>query len=271
MINQKLKNKYFIFMDESGNNEQDRFFVLGILMVPANEIGGLFNFLENISYKIKTRSQIKMNERVDDDFKNKNYDKILKKAKSNRVFEMKFSSINKENEDLYIHILNKYFKQKNYRFSAIVLDRKSDNFKPAGMSHWDRYLNNAAMLIANNIKNIDNGEFVVIADQITQPRNGRPYENYLCNKIFERLERKNIPLESLFGSVRMESHATNFLQLTDILVGAVTYDFIGKENDRKSEFMKIMREKLKISGKLNQSITIHEPNYFSIWKYNSKK
>lgn len=261
------KKRYFIFMDESGNNAQDRFFVLGILMVPIDEVGKLFDFLENISSKIKNRSQEKMRDRIDADFKNNHLDKILEQAKSTKSFEMKFKSINQENQDLYIHILHKYFRQANYRFSAIVLDRQSADFKPGGMSHWDRYLNNAAMLIANNIKNITDGEFVVIADQITQPENHNPYENYLCNKIEERLKTKSVPAEALFGSIRIESHSATFLQLVDIFVGAIGYDFLGEDKDRKVEFMKILREKLGVQVKIQQNITKNTPNYFSIWKY----
>ena len=257
-------------MDESGNNVQDRFFVLGILMVPVEEVGQLFDFLENISAKIKTRSQEKMRARTDEDFKNGHTDKVLEQAKSTKSFEMKFSAINKENQDLYIHILHKYFKQTNYRFSAIVLDRQNQDFKPDGMSHWDRYLNNAAMLIANNIKNITNGEFTIVADQITQPENCHPYENYLCNKICERLKTKSISAEALFGTIRIESHSAVFLQLVDIIVGAIGYDFIGEDRERKVEFMKIFREKLGMLGKIQGSITKNSPNYFSVWKYEKK-
>jgi hypothetical protein len=261
------KKKCFIFMDESGNNTQDRFFVLGILMIPVDEVGALFDFLENISSKIKTRSQENMRARIDEDFKKGRIDSILQQAKSTKSFEMKFSSINEENQDLYVHILHKYFNQAHYRFSSVVFDRQEKNFKPDGMSHWERYLNNAAMLICNNIKNVTNGEFVVIADQITQPENHYPYENYLCNKICERLKAKIISENSLFGTIRVESHSSSFLQLTDILVGAVGYDFLGQDKKRKVEFMKILRQKLHMEDKIQKSMTINNPNYFSVWKF----
>jgi len=254
-------------MDESGNNSKERFFVLGILMVPIEEVGQLFDFLENITSKIKTRSQTMMNERINYDFDNNQFDKILEQAKSIKSFEMKFKSINLENQDLYIHILHKYFKQTNYRFSAVVFDRQSNNFKPEGMSHWDRYLNNAAMLIANNIRKVVNGEFVVLADQITQPSNNHPYENYLCSKIHDRLTKINVQPESLFGTIRIESHSSTFLQLVDLFVGAIGYDFIGEDKIRKTEFMKVLREKLNIQTKIQQSMTRYTPNYFSVWKY----
>jgi hypothetical protein len=267
MVPTLAKKKYFVFMDESGNNTQDRFFVLGILMVPAEEVGPLFDFLENISAKIKERSQTKMHERISLDFENRDYDKVLQQAKSTKSFEMKFKSINQENQDLYIHILRKYFNQSNYRFSAIVFDRQSKGFKPGGMSHWDRYLNNAAMLIANNIKNVAVGEFVVIADQISQPENHSPYEAYLCAKIKERLVAKAVPVDSLFGSIRIESHSAVFLQLVDILVGAIGYDFLGEEKNRKVEFMKVLRAKLGVQGLIQDNLTKNTPNYFSVWKY----
>ena len=257
-------------MDESGNNTQERFFVLGILMVPIDEVGRLFNFLENITSKMKTRSKEKMDERIEADFKNNQMDKVLEQAKSTKSFEMKFKAINQENQDLCIHILQKYFKQPNYRFSAIVLDRQDKDFKPDGMSHWDRYLNNAAMLIANNIRKITNGEFVVVADQISQPKNCLPYENSLCSKIRERLKVKDVSPESLFGSIRIESHSATFLQLVDIFVGAIGYDFNGEDKDRKAEFMKVLREKLGLQGKIQQNITKDTLNYFSVWKYAKK-
>jgi len=270
ITNQQPKKKYFIFMDESGNNTQDAFFVLGILMVPVDEIGKLFDFLENISAKIKTRSQQKMRERIDNDFKAGHVNKVLETAKSAKSFEMKFSAINKENQDLYIHILHKYFKQKNYRFSAVVFDRTEQGFQPDTMSHWDRYLNNAAMLIANNIKHLGDSESVVVADQITQPVDHHPYENYLCEKICERLKAKNLSEDSIFGSIRIESHSAGFLQLVDILVGAIAYDFLGEENERRAEFMKTLHQYLKVSGKIQSSLNRSAPNYFSVWKYEKR-
>lgn len=270
MTDQEQKKKYFIFMDESGNNTQDRFFVLGILMVPVEEIGELFDVLERLASMIKARSREKMNKRVDDDYVQSRMNKVLESAKSVRSFEMKFSAINEENADLYIEILHEFFKRKNYRFSAIVFERQRNDFKPDGMTHWDRYINNAAMLIASNIKNIERGEFVVIADQITQPKGQHAYENYLCEKICERLEGKGLTKESLFGSIRIESHSATFLQLVDLLVGAVGYDFLGEDKKRKNKFMAVLRKYLSVSGKIQSNFTRNDPNYFSVWKYEKK-
>jgi len=261
------KDKYFIFMDESGNNTQDRFFVLGILMVKADEIAKLFNFLENISSKIKGLSREKMAERIDKEYKDGNIEKILTTAKSPRSFEMKFSSINKENEDLYFHILHKYFKLPNVRFCSIVFDKQDENFHPDGMSHWERYLNNAAMLIANNVEKLSNAEFVILADQITQPDGERDYENALMSKIRNRLVHKQCDNECVWGTVRVESHSATFLQLVDILVGAVGYDFQGEDKVRKMEFMKLLHEKLEVENKIQSNFNKYSPNYFSVWKY----
>jgi len=75
------KEKYFIFMDESGNNTQDRFFILGILIVKIEEISELFNFLENISSKIKSRSRERMTKRIDKEYRDEGVKKVLAMAK----------------------------------------------------------------------------------------------------------------------------------------------------------------------------------------------
>jgi hypothetical protein len=268
-----MKDKYFIFMDESGNNTQDRFFVLGILMVRADEVAELFNFLETISSKIKQRSRENMNKRIDDEYKAGNVAKILDSAKSPHVFEMKFKTINKENEDLYIHVLRKYFSLPNVRFCTLVFDKKDGNirFKPDAMSHWQRYLNNAAMLIENNIKSFQNTEFVILADQITQPTNEEDYENALAHKIRERLAKKDGDPQNVWGVLRLESDASQFLQLVDIFTGAVRHDFTKSEKKRKEAFMNEFRHQLGISSKIQDDLTVRSPNYFSVWRYKKRK
>jgi len=75
------KEKYFIFMDESGNNTQDRFFILGILIVKIEEISELFNFLENISSKIKSRSRERMTKRIDKEYRDEGVKKSSRYGK----------------------------------------------------------------------------------------------------------------------------------------------------------------------------------------------
>lgn len=225
-------------MDESGNNAQDRFFVLGILLIPPDKIGELFNFLENISSKIKSRSRENIHKRIDGLYKNGDMESILQYAKSTKSFEIKFKSINQENEDLYIHILHKFFKQDMYRFAALVLDKESDDFKYKTSTYWNDYLDNAAILISESLKNINNPEFVIIGDQITQSEKNKPYEIYLSNKINELLKVKP------FGIMRAESHSSVFLQLVDIFVGAIGYDCVAQNKERKLKFMKVLRKYL---------------------------
>jgi len=262
-------DKYFVFMDESGNNTQDRFFVLGVLIVRASEIGDMFNFLEKISAKILTRSRNNMARRLDEDFENGNMQKVLKAAKSYRSFEMKFSAINKENENLYKHILHKYFGYANVRFCAIVFDKKRDDFHPDGMSHWNRYLNNAALLISKNMEHLPSAEFVILPDQITQPSEVEvDYENALRMKIIDRIkDTEMLSAENIFGVARLESHSSMLLQLTDILAGAVAYDFREADQKRKEDFVSLLREKLGRKERMNESFTVNSPNYFSVWKF----
>lgn len=159
---------------------------------------------------------------------------------------------------MYIHILHKYFKQKNYQFYSIVSDKENDNLSSKNTSYWDNYLNKAAILIYEAVKNVSNPEFVIIADQITQSKNGNPYEKYLSNKIYDLLKVKP------FGVMRIESHSSTFLQLVDIFVGAISYDFTGGDKPRKLKFMKVLRSYLNVQNKINKDIVVSKPNNFSV-------
>ena len=264
------ENKYFVFMDESGNNDKDQYFVLGLLFIPAKYIGDIFNTLESISDKIKDISyQNKI--KILNEYKNKNdWDTVFRYAQSEKRFEMKFQSINKDNQDLYIHILKKYFTLKDVKFSALVIDKKDTNYKPDNMTHWNRYINNATMLFINNLKNIKEGKFVLIADQLSQPKSAKIYEDYMNEQILKKIKEKGINKDRFFGVIRLESHSSVFLQLCDILVGAIGYDLSGNTNERKVKFIQTLKDILQIES-LSNNQTINNPNYFSIWRYNNKE
>jgi hypothetical protein len=82
------------------------------------------------------------------------------------------------------------------------------------MSHFDVYINQLCMLINNNI---GDDECIILPDDITVP-SGCNYENSLMRKL-ESKSKKCLAIH------RIESHASIFLQMVDVLVGGVLYDF----------------------------------------------
>jgi len=54
--------KYFVFVDESGNNAQEEFFALGALFISSESIGEYYNDLNKVRSKILTQVKHKEQE-----------------------------------------------------------------------------------------------------------------------------------------------------------------------------------------------------------------
>lgn len=138
---------------------------------------------------------------------------------------------------------------------------------------WDTYIHRAAMLFANNIKNIVPCNVCILADDLTRPKEIRKtFEKSLKDAVNNRLSSMNID-NSIFGVARLESHSSLMLQIVDILLGAVMYDFKKEQgliseklSERQEIVVKEVRKKL-ITDSLSLNKTWHSPNYFSVWRF----
>ena len=128
------------------------------------------------------------------------------------------------------------------------------------------------MLIANNIKNISPCNLCILADDLTRPSDiKKSFERSLADAIKYRLTKNKMP-DTVFGVSRLESHSSLLLQVVDILLGAVMYDFkksAGLISDKLSEKQEIVVDNLKQklgTTSLAQNKTYHKPSYFSVWE-----
>jgi hypothetical protein len=77
---------------------------------------------------------------------------------------------------------------------------------------------------------------------------------------------RNIP------STVLESHASLFIQLVDVLIGCIVLDFKReRESGRKFDVFKVkvcdfLKGKLEVQS-LARNFTKHQPNYFSVWEF----
>lgn len=270
-----MKN-YFAFIDESGNSSQERYFGLGLLVVD-DEIGDFYDSMKTFYDKAKDIARAQKLARIGDLTKNSEYEQIAQIAKSTRNFELKFKYINSTNNTIYSSLIDNYFKFPNVRFCALVVDRHKQKTKLDGISTinpWDTYVQQAAMLIANNIKNISPCSLCVLADDLTRPSNiKKSFERSLVDAIEYRLTKNKMP-DSVFGVSRLESHSSLLLQVVDILLGCVMYDFkksAGLISVKLSEKQEVVVNNLKgklSSSTLAQNKTYHTPSYFSVWELN---
>lgn len=246
--------KFFIFIDETGNNDQENFFGLGCLLVPVENIGEYYEILNKQFSKIVL--QIKEKEKFLE--KELPKDDLLKFLKGRRhPYEIKFKNINANIREQYKWILSKYFKFESVKFCGLIIDKEKYP-NPKGMTHFDIYINRLVMLLKNNVS--DKDEFVVLSDNISIPR-GRNYEKELLIK----LNRSN---KKCFGVHRINSHSNLFLQMVDLLIGGIAYDFKDKNerSEHKNDILTYIKRKTGI-GDFTNNVTKDNPNYFSVWIY----
>jgi len=250
-----MQPKYFVFIDETGNNTQERYLGIGCLLVPVELVGDYYELLKSSYGKILQVVKDKEAEIVADI----TGEQLLNfyKGRTN-TYEMKFKSINASTLERYSWLITQYFKLEHVRFCSLVIDKHKYPV-PDGMDYFDAYIHQLTMLIRNNV---GDSSFVVLPDDITVP-NQKSYERILQDNLVTK-HKKNC-----FGVCRIESHSSLFIQMVDVLVGAVAYDFkSGINPHRKSIAEKIARKVRKES--LNQSFTTTAPNYFSVWEYSRK-
>ncbi|MBI2327380.1 hypothetical protein HYU92_03575 [Candidatus Curtissbacteria bacterium] len=161
----------------------------------------------------------------------------------------------------------------------LVIDRQKKKSKGKWepvLNPWEVYIQQAAMLISNNIKNISPCQLCVFADDLTRPSDiKKSFERSLADAISFRLKKQNIA-NKIFGVNRLESHSSLLLQVVDTLLGCVMFDYkkqaglISEKLASKQEVVvERLREKLEVKS-LAQNKTYHKPNYFSVWEFNEK-
>ena len=199
---QNLLNKLFqdrsiktpvCFFDETGilNNQTDRFFLLG--MVKVLRPHKLNNFIKHIRDK------------------NHFYD------------EIKWKKVSKRNIEIMKIIINKFFSTHNTNFYCIVLPKDEMNFeKYFNNDFFKAYKSFSVILLKNCIKK---DEIVsVIADHYPAPKKDE-FEAKTRNYVNDH--NKALSIHSI---VRIHSKGSNLVQLADLLMGAVNYEFKIKNN-----------------------------------------
>lgn len=248
------KQKYFIFIDETWTNKQDRFFWLGCLLIPVEEVWSYMKILEQQYQKILSASKQKEQELS----AILQWQSLLNFYKWRKAwsYEMKFKYINTTTQQPYQWLISKYFSFEKARFCCLIIDRDK-NPSPGHLDWYNIYINQLIMLVKNNIK--DNEEVVILPDNITIPT-WKDYENDIAQKLANKC----------FWVHRIESHSSFFLQMVDVLTWAVVYDY--KWWTSKSKICIVQKIQEKVWKKsLAESFTTTLPNYFSIREYKKRE
>jgi len=115
-------------------------------------------------------------------------------------------------------------------------------------------------LIKCNLK--ENENIAVIADYVDMPHGSTKY-----------YERQLNIVPGVYNTCRVESDASLYIQMIDVLLGCIVYDFklqnkMMREDleNPKTKLLNYLKERYKTQI-LAKNQTIHKPNYLSIWLF----
>ncbi len=242
---------YFGFIDETGvlhNDPAQRFFAIGLLK--CEDVSVLYEELRRIKSQVESRL----------DLERKNRGLPAKTS----CFEFKFSSITRTSYKFYCELIDLYFKFPSLQLCSFVIDKKNPgiNIEEVFPNTWEAYIGYSKMLVKNNINGKDS--LCILADFLGKPK--------ASNKYYEP-EIRTIP--NVYNASVIESHASLFIQLVDLLIGCIVLDFRRnregvKGDEFKAKVCDFLKTKLGVQT-LTNNFTKHAPNYFSVWEFKPTK
>ncbi len=135
------------------------------------------------------------------------------------IGELKFSKLkNTKYLNLYKDIIDACFEYSHFYFSARVIDKnKSQNNN--NQSTWDLQIKLSKYHIKQHCK--DNHQIAIVADYLNRPKDKPSFESEI-NKV------KNV-----FNSCMLESNSSIFVQIVDILIGAIVYRYKHPDENKR--------------------------------------
>jgi hypothetical protein len=265
---------YFVFADESGTLISDRYFGIGVLALSEPE--QLYATVQNSFDKIRTHSKNQREKTIAEYLQNNEYHKLAKFSSQQLPFELKFTNINSLNNSVYQELVRNYFTLPAVKFSAIIVDREDPNFNPSSQfsNTWDMYSGFFSTLIAGLLRNLNDSQICLLPDYLYVPHDfGETFEQTIKRKLKKRLQ-EEVYSKSIFNITRLESHSHLLIQLVDILLGSILYDFkisagLIQPNKRREIVVDEIRKKIDRSS-LAGNYTVNTPSYFSTWKIKFK-
>lgn len=257
----KSKKHLIIYLDESYDQPNKRFLLLGLLFCPSKR---LHRYLTAIHNK----------ERCLDKHKN--------------IIETKYNNcFTKHNYGVCLKFIEAFLKSPCW-FSAIVVNTKSTNFDleyfgKANESETIKkarvYKRFAELIISKNTKKIRNA--VLLVDEITRCNRDRfmelIYESFCIPGKGYNI-RKKFPTLRHIGSIKSSSPENIRLCVCDLLLGCILNNNLPTKNKWKNQLRKDLVRKLKVKnlleptwskGKINASVTKKFRIWY--WKPSNKK
>ncbi len=238
-----MKNKW-IFVDETGlivRDPNQPFFGLGALKL--EQTATLYQEL-NVLYQ-RAKSHI------------------------NPRFEFKFNRINNANKQYYVDLVDLFFDFPGLYFKAFVADTEHPGFDWEGYfrSPWEAQISYAKLLIGNMID--EDERVAVLADYLTKPKSSTIFFEDSVSQISQSSE--GILRYPIFNVCMLESDASLFIQMVDVLLGLVVYDCkvrrgVHGTNAAKVSVLNALKNHLGRKD-FSRTLDVAGPPYFGIWHF----
>jgi hypothetical protein len=234
-----MKNKW-VFMDETGviaHDPQQRYFALGMLKL--EETATLYQELNLLMQRAR--------------------------SKVNPVFEFKFNRINSGNKDFYIALVDLFFRFPELYYKMIVVDKQHSKLDLSSYpSTYEAQTYFTGQLLQSSVD--DNEQVAVVMDYVDKPK---AVTRYLETEVMN-LPRLTASATSLtFNACMIESTASLFIQLVDVLLGLTVFDFKGGTNRERLSVVNALKTKLGVNS-LVQSKVFNTTPHFEVLVYEPK-
>ncbi len=225
----------------------------------------------NITHDTQTvfgRGLLKLTSVVDYHLLREELEKIRERAR-NRLgqtrenFEFKWYKVGLSNIDYYKEFIEKFVIYNN-SFHALIYDKHGKDLHKSWGAYYT-YFEHSRRLIKKYVSK--NERIYIIADADTKPEGNTSYEEQMGD------------VHTVINTEMLKSQKSVFLQMVDVLTGAICYDFRkergrGEARDKnKLDLLVFIKEKVnlktfvpKIEGR-EDYIEVHNPNHFSVKEY----
>lgn len=262
------------YIDASGTfDPKDRFFGVGMLTV--KNPGPLTDLLHPTFQRVMAISQVYRNQKLDALKNQGKIDEAIDMLKKSKKFELKFDRLTPTKFDHYKEMLRIFLNDNENRFAVMVIDRQHKNYDGSFFkTTWDAYTSYLATLVSRELTNLPNEEMFLVLDEISKPKQiAKSLEEVVMEKIEKQCARKysDKKICVITNATRIESHSNLLMQLCDVLLGSVMFDYkksakilSDKLQKKKEEVVAVLRTGLS-KDKLDQSFTVNKPVYFHVW------
>jgi hypothetical protein len=206
-----------VFIDEtgilSGRPQEQPVYGIGMLVVPDPRV--ITNTLYRLHFNFgagQQRRRRQLREEIKSRPTSMTLNEVDRLMHSTSHHEYKFNAVTRFNLQQHIDLLNLYFEFPDLQFHAVLLDRLESEYN---LSHWDddewrAYADLTRQLLTDRL---DRDAFAIVDFQ-DKPNNSNLYlEDMICQA------------PKVKGCLRATSEMSVYLQLVDVLLGCVQFDW----------------------------------------------